>query len=67
LEVITKEQALALHAKLTDNGLDVDKFNDWLRTELKCDKLDELPVQALKTVNSRIESAIRAKKKEPQK
>lgn len=66
LEVITQEQALALHAKLTDNGLDVDKFNDWLRTDLKCAKLDELPVQALKTVERAIDASIkaRAKKKE---
>jgi hypothetical protein len=69
LEVITPEQALGLHAKLTDNDINIDKFNDWLRTDLKCDKLDELPVQAFKTVESRIDAAIkaRAKKKEDQK
>jgi hypothetical protein len=62
-ELITPEQALALHAKLTDNGLDMDKFNDWLRTDLKCTKLDELPVQALKTVERAIDASIKARAK----
>jgi hypothetical protein len=66
-ELITPEQALTLHAKLTDNGLDMDKFNDWLRTDLKCTKLDELPVQALKTVERAIDASIKARKKKEQK
>ena len=67
VEFITEEQVNQLHAKITDNGLDMEKFKEWLRTELKCNSLQEISVKALKTVQATIDATIAARKKSKEK
>jgi hypothetical protein len=62
-EYITDEQALELHAKLTDHNIQLPAFMKWLGTAVKADTIEEINVKALDTVNRRIDSAIRAKEK----
>lgn len=61
VEFITEEQVNRLHAKITDNGLDMVKFKEWLKTELKCESLESISVKALKTVETMIDEAVRAR------
>lgn len=67
VEYITEEQANRLHAKITDNGLDMVKFKEWLKTELKCESLESISVKALKTVEAMIDEAIRARSRKKEK
>ena len=64
IEYITEEMANILDAKIEENEIDRKKFNSWLKRDLKVDSLEGVSMAAYKTVDSRINSAIRAKKKE---
>jgi len=59
---ITEEQANEIHAKITENEISMDGFVRWLRTDLKCDAISDININALGIVNKRIDSAIRAQK-----
>lgn len=63
VEYITEEMSNILDAKLEENEIDREKFNSWLKRDLKVDSLDRVSMQAYKTVDARINSAIRAKQK----
>lgn len=62
VERITEDQALQIHAKITDNGLSMDKFMKYLRT-LKCDSIEEISVQAFDAVMGTINNEIKKEKK----
>lgn len=59
--LITDEQVNYLHAKITDNNLDMDKFKALLKAELGCNSFAEIQMASFDSVNKRIDSAIRAK------
>jgi hypothetical protein len=61
VEYITEEMVNILHSKLTENEIDTKKFDSWLKRDLKVDSLEGVSMQAYKTVDARINSAIRAK------
>jgi len=61
VEYITEEMANILDAKLEENEIDRKKFASWLKRDLKVDSLEGVSMQAYKTVDARINSAIRAK------
>ena len=63
VEYITEEMANILDAKLEENEIDRKKFSSWLKRDLKVDSLEGVSMQAYKTVDARINSAIRAKAK----
>jgi hypothetical protein len=63
VEYITEEMVNILHAKIIENEIDEKKFNSWLKRDLKVDSLEDVSMQAYKTVDARINSAIRAKGK----
>jgi len=63
VEYITEEMANILDAKLEENDIDRKKFGSWLKRDLKVDSLEGVSMQAYKTVDARINSAIRAKEK----
>ena len=63
VEYITEEMANILDSKLEENEIDKKKFNDWLKRDLKVVSLDKVSMKAYKTVDARINSAIRAKVK----
>lgn len=63
IERISEEQVNEIHARITDNGLGIDSFMRWLKKDLKCDSLADINVNALDSVNSRINIAIQAKGK----
>ena len=63
VEYITEEMSNLLDSKLEENEIDRKKFNSWLKRDLKVDSLDQVSMKAYKTVDARINSAIRAKDK----
>lgn len=63
VDYIDEDQVNLLHSKIAENEIDEKKFNSWLKRDLKVDGLEFVSVQAFKTVNARIDSAIRAKVK----
>jgi len=63
VEYIDEDQINILHSKIEENGIDKDRFMSWLKRGLKCDGLESISIQAFKTVNARIDSAIRAQNK----
>lgn len=64
IEYIDEDLVNLLHSKLTENEIDEKRFYSWLKRDLKCDSLDDISIQAYKTVNARIDSAIRAQNKD---
>lgn len=63
-EYITEEMVNLLDSKLVEHEIDRKKFNSWLKRDLKIDSLEQLSMKAYRTVEARINSAIRAKNKE---
>ncbi len=63
VELITDEQAIGIHAKLSDNEIPLPPFLKWLATAVKAESIEAIQVNVLDTVNRRIDSAIRAKEK----
>lgn len=61
IQRITTDQAMQIHAQITDNDLDMGKFMGWLRKAMKCDSIESIPAQALNTVVSTIEATIKNK------
>ena len=62
VETITEEQALALHAKITENGLDMSLFMRWFTKALKVESLDLLPAAHYEKVSKKIDESIAIKK-----
>lgn len=67
VEHITEEMVNILDSKLEENEIDRAKFNAWLKRDLKVDSLEQVSMKAYRTVEARINSAIRAKQKEAEK
>jgi len=63
VETITEQQALEIHAKLTDHNIPMQPFLKWLVTAVKAESIEGIQVNVLDIVNRRIDSAIRAKEK----
>ena len=60
-ELITDEQALSIHSKITDNDLDMDIFMGWLKRSQKCDSIEAIPVALFDFVMNKIEKSIKDK------
>lgn len=60
-ELITEDQALSIHAKITDNDLDMDIFMGWLKRSQKCDSIEAIPVALFDFVMNKIEKSIKDK------
>lgn len=67
VEHITEEMANILDSKIEENDIDRKKFNSWLKRDLKVNSLEDVSMKAYKTVDARINSAIRAKEKAAEK
>lgn len=67
VERITEDQVNTIHARITDNGVNMELFLKWLKQDLKCDSLENISLQAYDHVNRRIDSGIRAAKKKADK
>jgi len=61
VELITEDQINALHSKIKEHELDMKAFLQWMSSELKVKKLEDIPVNFYDHVDKRINSAIRAK------
>jgi len=60
---ISEEQATEIHAKITENNLDMDKFMSWLRKDLKCGSIEDINLNGYGVVLDRIAFAIKARAK----
>ena len=60
-ELITDEQALSIHSKITDNDLDMDIFMGWLKRSQKCDSIEAIPVALFDLIMKKIEKSIKNK------
>ena len=65
INVISEDQVNEIHAKITDNDLDMNKFMGWLKKSMKCDSIESIPEQAFKTVMSSIDATIKRKQNDP--
>jgi len=62
VETITEEQALALHAKITENGLDMALFMRWFTKAVKVESIDVLPAAYFEKVSKKLDETIAIKK-----
>jgi len=60
-ERISEDQALTLHSMLTENEVDVAKFERWLMGELKCAGINDISVNAYDYVVTQAKAAIERK------
>lgn len=60
---ITQDQANEIHAKITDNKLDMDRFLKWLKTSLKCNSIEEINLNGYGVVINQINNSIKARAK----
>lgn len=60
---ISEEQVNEIHAKITDNGLDMERFLKWLKTSLKCNSIEEINTNGYGVVISQIDNSIKARSK----
>ena len=60
---ISEDEALTIHAKLTDNEIPMGPFLDWLKRTMKCESIETISVKALDTVMSTIDAKIKAKRR----
>jgi len=58
-EKISESQVNELDAKIRENGIEMAGFMTWLKTDLGCDKIEDIRLKSWRTVNNRIKSAIR--------
>lgn len=63
IEYITEDEALAIHAKITDNDIDLEKFLAWLKKSLGADSIDHIAKSALPDVLRMIDTTIKRKAK----
>lgn len=61
---ITEEESTMLHARITDNGLNMDKIKRWLKAELNIDTLEEIPAPLFNKVNNKISATIKVKREQ---
>jgi hypothetical protein len=63
VEKINEDQINALHAKITDNDLDMEIILRWLATSAaRAATLEDIPANMFKAVMSKIDASIKAKK-----
>ena len=62
VEKITEDQANTIHAKITENGLSMERFMGWLLKAWKCEAIADISVKAYPSVMSQLEAAIKNKK-----
>lgn len=60
---ISEEQANQIHAKITDNDLDMASFMKWLDANLKVNRISDIAEQAFEDVMRAIDARIKAKDK----
>jgi hypothetical protein len=59
---ITEEQATQIHALISENGLNKDKFLQWLRRGVKAESIENINVNAFDSVVRQIKASIEAHK-----
>lgn len=67
VERISEEQALALHAKLTENDLDITHYRNWLRLQFGVTEIESMPLKIYDTAMKKIDQTIAKKAKEATK
>ena len=60
---ITEDEALAIHAKITDNDIDLAKFLAWLKKSLGASSIEQIAKPALPDVLRMIDATIKRKAK----
>ena len=60
-KLITEEQALELHTMLIDNDINMDRFESWLKRDLKCDSLNDVNESAYPIVLKAVQASIKNK------
>ncbi len=63
IEYITEDEALAIHAKITDNDIDLAKFLAWLKKSLGASSIEQIAKPALPDVLRMIDATIKRKAK----
>ena len=63
IKLITEEQANAIHAKIVDNGVNMDAFMRWLNKSVKADSIPNIRANAYETVMRQIDASIKARAK----
>lgn len=64
IEYINEDQVNSLHAKITDNEMDLNIILRWLATSAaKAGRLEDIPANMFKTVMSKVDAGIKAKAK----
>jgi len=61
IEYITEDEALAIHAKITDNDIDLAKFLAWLKKSLGASSIEQIARSALPDVLRMIDTTIKRK------
>jgi len=62
VELITEEQAMTIHAMITDNDIDMDIFLRWLaNTAARAGTIEDIPAPFYDKVITKIEATIKAK------
>ena len=67
VEYIGEDLVNTIHAKLTENEIDLAQFKNWLKRDLKADSIEHIPLKSYNIVNRRIDQKIAAMKKEGEK
>ena len=60
IELITEEQANALHARLTENGVKMERFMKWIHSQFNIEHIEEIPAVSYEKVNNKVTATIKA-------
>ena len=62
VELITDDQAFEIHAKITDNELNMEGILDWLsRSAARCATIEDIPAKFYDTIMKKLDTAVKAK------
>lgn len=62
VEKISAEQANEIHAMITENEINMARFLGWLKSDLKCNSIEDINLNGYGVVMARLNQAIKAKK-----
>ncbi len=61
VELISEDNAMQIHAKITDNDLDMEAFMRWLAVGIKAPTIEDIPADCYERVIKKIDATIKAK------
>jgi hypothetical protein len=62
IDLITDDQALQIHSKITDNELGMEGILNWLaKSQARCATIEDIPAEFFLTIMSKLDAAVRAK------